>query len=108
MPEIKRRRSRLEVAAEKAALQAKLDVKLHRMVIDRNQPLPLLVVSDKPHEVFIRQCAMLCTAAAKKVAICTLNGQSQNLDETIESILLQVWNNGYNSGLKDMDQMHGV
>lgn len=77
-----------------------------RIDSDRYEPLPVHIVQQPPHEVFIRQCAMLCTAAAKKVAICTLNGQNKNLDQTIESILLQVWNNGYNSGLKDMDQMH--
>ncbi len=60
------------------------------------------------HQVFIKQIATLCIVLLKKKIIDSLKGNSQAEMDNIEAFLLQVWNHGYNKGLKDMDKMHGT
>ncbi len=57
---------------------------------------------------FIKQAATLCLVLLKKKVIGILKGNNDLNMKEIEAFLLQVWNHGYNRGLKDMDNMHGT
>ena len=92
---------------EKTEGQIHLDLVNQKHMLDRRDPLPVRIIQeDTPAVLFVRQSTKLCIAATKKVAINSINGITTDLDKSIEAILLQVWNNGYNSGLEHMDKMH--
>jgi hypothetical protein len=54
----------------------------------------------------IKQAAEKCVVATKKFVIETLQGRKPDMENLLRSELGDLYDKGYNNGLKDMDQMH--
>lgn len=69
-------------------------------------PLPTKIINEPAHMKLIRMTGQKCIAEVKKKVIAALDGEEiKDLDD-LTNILLALWQNGYNLGLKHMDKMH--